>query len=132
MELWKKLGILTVALICLGIGVVAFELFFSPSGYTEQKVRLDTVSDSTTITLYSLTNEPPFALKLEVTGTIEGNAKIIVSHSDTTGSSRFYELRKDSTGFKYDGDWYHNHAIVTYTPENVTSSNLLISYTFYH
>jgi hypothetical protein len=131
MELWKKIGILTVALIALGIGIVVFELFFSQSGYTKQGIKLNAVSDSTSITLYSPTDESPFALELEVTGSIVVNDKVVISHSDTTVSSRFYELQKDSTGFRYDGDWYHNHVIVSYVPENSTTVNLLISYKFY-
>lgn len=132
MELWKKLGILTVVLICLGVGVVAFEIFFSLPEYSKQEFTLEVVSDSTTFTLYSESNEPPYSLDLEVSGNINGEAKFVISHSDTTVSSRFYELEKDSSGFKYDGDWYHNHVIVTYEPENVTSGSLLITYKFYH
>lgn len=132
MELWKKLGILTLALICLGIGIVAFELFFSQSGYITQELKLDTVSNPTTFTLYSPTNEPPYSLEFEVAGNIDGDAEMKISHSDTTVNSRFYQLQSDTTNFKYDGDWYHNHVIVTYTPENVTSGSLLITYTFYH
>jgi hypothetical protein len=132
MELWKKLGILTIVLICLGIGVVAFELFFSPPGYSKQEYNLEEVSNSTTFTLYSESNEAPHSLKLDVTGEINGEAKFKISHSDTSVHFRSYELQKDSTGYKYDGDWYHNHVIVTYEPENVTSGSLLITYTFYH
>jgi hypothetical protein len=132
MEIWKKLGILTVVLICLGIGVVAFELFFSTSGYSKQEFILEAVTDSTTFTLYSESKEPTHSLELEISGDINGEAKFTISHSDTSIHFRGYELKKDSIGYKYDGDWYQNHVIVTYEPENVTSGNLLITYKFYH
>jgi uncharacterized protein YpmS len=132
MELWKKLGILTVALIFLGVGVVAFELLFSVPEYANQEYTLEAVSDSTTFTLHSDSNEPPHSLVLEVSGNINGEAKFMISHSDTSIHFRGYELQKDSTGYKYDGDWYQNHVIVTYEPENVTSGSLLITYKFYH
>lgn len=129
MELWKKLGILTFALILLGVIVIAFEVLNSQPNI-QQEVRIDTFSDSLSLTFYAPQSDPIHSLLFEAKAEINGSATVRLSHSGSV-PPRAFEISTNSPSVLYDGDWYHDHVTLTLNPDSLTSGSLLISYTFY-
>ena len=131
MELWKKLVILTFVLLGVGIGIITLEFFFFPSNNLEQRVQINTILDSSQVTLFPPVCDSPYGLDLEIRGDINEYSKVWISYSDTSWQANSFELKRDSLGFKYIGDWYHCHAILKFLSLGELKEEYLISYTFY-
>ena len=129
MELWKKLVISTFALIVLGFIVIGFEVLNSQPNI-KQEIKINTLSDTHSLSLYAPKSDPVHTLLFEVKAEINGSATVQISHSDNV-PPRVFDISKENPGFVYDGDWYHDHVILTLNPDSLTSGSLLISYTFY-
>ena len=129
MELWKKLVISTFALIVLGFIVIGFEVLNSQPNI-KQEVRISTLSDSLSLSLHAPKSDPVHSLLFEAKAEINGSATVQISHSGNV-PPRVFDISKENPGFVYDGDWYHDHVILTLNPDSLTSGSLLISYTFY-
>ena len=129
MELWKKLGILTFALIVLGVIVIAFEVLNNQPNI-KQEVRINTLSDSLSITLNAPKSDPVNSLLFEAKAEIRGSTTVQLNYSDTS-IYKVFKISTDSSSFEYHGDWYHDEVTMILNPDSLTSGSLLISYTFY-
>jgi hypothetical protein len=129
MELWKKLGILTLALVLLGISVIVFEVLNSQPR-TKQEVRIETLADSLSLTFYAPKSDDSISnLDLKIYGHIKGSGTIIISYSDTVNYES-YIISGKTVDIKYSGDWYHDYFHFKYFPDSITSGSLNIGYTF--
>jgi hypothetical protein len=129
MELWKKFGILIFTLITMGVVIIAFKVLNSQPSI-KQEVRINTLCDSLSFTLYAPKSDPVYLLSLEANAEINGNAKVQLNHYGTV-PPKIFNISTDSPNFIFDGDWYHDHVTVTITTDNLTSGSLSFSYTFY-
>ena len=129
MELWKKLGILTFALIVIGVVVIAIE-FLNTQPNIKQEVKINTLSDSLSITLIAPKSDPVNSLLFEAKAEIKGSATVQLNYSDSS-TYKVFKISADSPSIVYDGDWYHDEVTMTLNPDSLTSGSLLISYTFY-
>lgn len=129
MELWKKLGILTFILISLGVFVIAIEVFNSQPNI-KQEVRIDSLTDSLSLTLYAPKSDGFISsLDLKIHGNIKGSGIITISYSDSV-IHQSYTISDESVNIEYFGDWYHDFFHLKFFPDSISTGILNIVYAF--
>ena len=93
----------------------------------DQKYIVHNTSKPQTIILKNREGINVTSISIKGYGHIDGNAQIILM---LNGKPYKSENISGNIKFKWSSDWYSNDATIIYTPQNVTTGNLIIEYNF--
>ena len=106
---------------------IAVLIFVASCSEFDQEISIISTDKEQQIALRNSNGGNVHALKIEVTGYIDGEASMFLLLNQEP-----YETRNlgGDIDVRWQGDWYENEAVLVYTPLNVSEGELMIRYSF--